>query len=73
MDESKSDIHRYTLNSVNHCISVILADTDIRLIVKTTAQYVISADTDIRLIVKSTAQSVISADTDIRPILKSTA
>ena len=39
--------------------SVIWADTDIRLMVKTTAQSVIWADTDIRLMVKTTAQSVI--------------
>ena len=42
-----------------HCYSVIWAATDIRLIVKITAQGLIWADTDIRLIVKTSAQSVI--------------
>ena len=43
---------------------MIWADTDIRIIVETTAQSVIWADTEIRLIVETTAQGVIWADTE---------
>ena len=58
--------------SSNYNKSAIWDDTDIRLIVKTTAQSVIWVDIDIRLIVKTTAQSVIWDDTYIRLIVKIT-
>ena len=48
--------------SSNYNKREIWTDTDIRLIVKTTAYSVIWADTDIRLLVKTIAQNVIYAD-----------
>ena len=44
---------------MNYTWGAICADTNIRLILKTTEQSVIRADTNIRLIVKTTAQIVI--------------
>ena len=71
-DEVTHDLTAVHFSS-NYNKSVIWVDTDIRLVVKTTAQSVIWADTDIRLVVKTTAQSVIWVDTDIRPVVKTTA
>ena len=82
----QTDIGKYSTRSMNKhysldmcpalratAQSVIWADTNIRLTVKTTIQSVIWADTNIRLILETIAQSVIWADTDIRLIVKTTA
>ena len=59
--------YRYMSHSENHCTECDMGDTDIRPIVKTTAQSVIWSDTNIglRLIEKTTVQSVIWDDTPI--------
>ena len=74
-NECKNDLVKITSLTWYNAFELIViwADTDMRLIVKTTAQSVIWADTDIRFTAKAKAKSVIWAVTDIRIIVKATA